>query len=365
MPENSPVFLHSLFRTGSTYLFNKFRHTEHFYCYQEPCNEALIDLDTRPDGFLKLPDYDSRMLRHPTLTAPYFLEFYCVRDRLKGLFRKSFSFEEYFTGPRLPNTQNEYFGTLIEAAPRRPLLQFCRSAGRVEALRRQFGGTHIHLWREPRGQWWSYKISTYFDATTHATYNALQLPTALSKIRALAGIPHFRGRSVNREISFHRSHLLAARESYLAFFGIWLYSFVEFERHASATICINKLNDDHYRTRVAHELASAGVGELEFSDAKLANPSFSETEQSFYESIENEVAQLFCECGYAQSEVTAALAAARTAMPPTPGSLLDTLSEEIRQLRTLAFMHWDGSKNRQDEGREWRMPRFSRVLRGP
>jgi hypothetical protein len=357
-PEKSPVFLHSLFRTGSTYLFDKFRRTEQFYCYQEPCNEALIDLDARPDGFLKHPDYDSRMLRHPALTAPYFFEFYCVRDRLKGLFRKPFSFEEYFTGPRLPAAQREYFGTLIEAAPRRPLLQFCRSAGRVEALRREFGGTHIHLWREPRGQWWSYKVSSYFDATTHATYNAVQLPAALSKIGVLAGIPRFRGRSVNREICFHRNHPTTARRSYLAFFGIWLYSFIEFERYVSKTICINKLNDNPYRARVAHGLASAGVAELEFSDAKLATPSFSETEESYYESIENEVAQLFCECGYAQSEVVSALVAARTAMPPVPGSLVDTLKEEIRQLRMLALTHWDGQKDLPDKSRAWRLPRF-------
>jgi hypothetical protein len=340
-PAKSPIFLHSLFRSGSTYLFEKFRHTDQFYCYQEPCNEALIDLDTRPDGFLKSPDYDSRMLRHPTLTAPYFYEFHRIRDRLKGLFRKSFSYDEYFTGSRLPDAQKEYFDTLIEAAPRRPLLQFCRSAGRIEALKHEFGGTHIHLWREPRGQWWSYKISDYFDAATQATYNAFQLPAVLSKIRVLAGIRRFRGRSVNREIRFYRSHPMRSRESYLAFFGMWLYAFIEYERHASETICINKLNDVDYRARVTRALALAGVGRLEFNDAKLANSMFSETEACFYESIENEVAQLFCACGYAGSEVMAALSAGRTAMPPTPDSLVDTLQKEISQLRVLAFTHWD------------------------
>src|ERR1700761_3229311 len=99
----SPIFIHSLFRSGSTYLFHKFRSTDNFYCYQEPCNEALIDLDRNPDGFMKSPGYDSRLLRHPTLTAPYFYESYCIRDRLKGLFKKSFSYEDYFTGPTLPD----------------------------------------------------------------------------------------------------------------------------------------------------------------------------------------------------------------------------------------------------------------------
>jgi hypothetical protein len=242
------------------------------------------------------------------------------------------------------------------------LLQFCRSAGRIEALKHEFGGLHVHLWREPRGQWWSYKISDYFDAATQATYNAFQLPAVLGKIRVLAGIRRFQGRSVNREICFYRSHPMGTRESYLAFFGIWLYSFVEYERHVSETICINKLNDADYRARVTQAFALAGVGGLEFSDAKLTNSTFSETEASFYDSIENEVAQLFCACGYVQSEVTAALDAGRAAMPPTPGLLVAALQKEISQLRVLAFTHWDSRKNPDVERRSWRMSTFPGAL---
>lgn len=358
MPAKSPVFLHSLFRSGSTYLFDKFRRTNQFYCYQEPCNEALIDLDRQPDGFLKRPDFDSHTLRHPALTEPYFFEFHCVRDRLQGLFRKSFSFDEYFTGPRLPDAQRKYFDALIDAAPRRPLLQLCRSAGRVEALRNEFEGTHIHLWREPRGQWWSYKISDYFDATTQATYSARALPGVLRKIRTLTHIRRFEARSVNREISFYRSHPANTRDSYLAFFGLWLYAFIEYERHASCTICINKLNDPAYRAEVTCALALADAGDVDFNDAKLAAPMFSNTELSFYEDIENEVTELFYECGYTRLEIALALTAGRAAMPPVSDSVVDTLRQEIQQLRTLAFTHWDSPRSSDVKRRSWRMLRF-------
>lgn len=343
-PTISPIFIHSLFRSGSTYLFHKFRSTDNFYCYQEPCNEALIDLDRNPDGFMKSPGYDSRLLRHPTLTAPYFYESYCIRDRLKGLFRKSFSYEDYFTGPTLPDDQRDYFATLIDAAPKRPLLQFCRSAGRIEALKREFGGVHIHLWREPRGQWWSYKVSDYFDAATQATYNAFRLPEVLMKIRTLANIHCFRGRSVNREVGFYRSHPIGSRESYLAFFGMWLYSFIECERQTSETICINKLNSDDYRAQVVHALSLAGIDGLAFCDARLAGSVFPKAEARFYESIEDEVAQVFCECGYARSEVMSALAAGRSDMPATSDVPGDVLQKEISRLRALAFTHWDTKK---------------------
>jgi hypothetical protein len=51
-------------------------------------------------------------------------------------------------------------------------------------------------------------------------------------------------------------------------------------------------------------------------------------------------------------------------MPPTPGSLVDTLQQEIRQLRMVAFTHWDWQKKLDDENRAWRMPRFSWVVGG-
>lgn len=361
--EESPIFLHSLFRSGSTYLFDKFRRADALYCYQEPCNESLIELDVNPDELVKSPDYHNHTLRHPALNAPYFFEFHCVHDRLRGLFKKSFSYDEYFTGPQLPEAQKKYFGTLIEVASKRPLLQFCRSAGRIEALKREFGGTHIHLWREPRGQWWSYKVSDYFDATTQATYNARHLPEVLARIRTLARIPLFQGRSVNREIRFHRGHPVGSRESYLAFFGMWLYSFIEYGRHTSQTICINRLNDAEYSAQVTHTLACVGVDGLEFSDAKIANPMFSQTEESFYQSIEDEVAQLFCACGYVQTEVAAALAAGRGAMPSTPGPLVDNLQKEISQLRAVAIMLLDLREPVHIKRGLWRIPYFSRMIK--
>lgn len=339
----SPVFVHSLFRSGSTYLFDKFRRTGQFTCFQEPCNEALIDLDTRPESFLKQPDFDNQMLRHPTLEAPYFHEFYQIREHLKGLYKKSFSYDEFFTGSRLSREQEQFFGTLIYAAPDRPLLQFCRSAGRVGALKNRFGGCHVHLWREPRGQWWSYKISSYFDAATQATYAASQLPLVLSKVRSLTHFQSFRGRSVNREIGFYRSHPMCARESYILFFALWLYSFIECERHAAVTICVNKLYDSEYRARITQALSGAGAGTLSFADAKLMHSAFSPAELAFYEEIEDEVAQLFCEFGYAKADVSEAMSAGRTGVRLMPERVIDALTEEIHKLRALVISHADSA----------------------
>lgn len=340
-------------------MFDKFRRTEEFFCFQEPCNEALIDLDIRPDSFLKQPDFDNIVLRHPALDAPYFYEFYLIREHLKGLFKKPFSYDEFFTGPQLTSAQAEYFGTLIEAAPNRPLLQFCRSAGRVGALKNAFGGCHVHLWREPRGQWWSYKISSYFDASIQAIYGAPQLPEVLGSIRVLARFRPFHGRSVNREISFYRSHPMSARESYLMFFGLWLYAFIEYEQHAAVTICINKLHDPEYREKTVSVLAEAGIGVLNFDDAKLMHSTFSDPELGFYENIEDEVVKVFHECGYAKEKVAVALEKGRAQVRLIPELTIDALTEELHKLRVLALNHWAPTEPPVEKRRFLRVPGFS------
>ncbi|MGC2164756.1 MAG: hypothetical protein WA632_01940, partial [Gallionella sp.] len=158
--QDTPIFIHSFFRAGSTYLFNVFRRSDHgYWCYQEPEHEMLSHLNDNADELLKFGVDITCDLRHPTLIEPYFWEFCQIKDSLTGLFKKSFSYDNYFENPTkpLPEDQRKYFETLISAAKGRPVLQFCRSAGRIGAINNSFGGIHIHLWRDPRNQWWSFK----------------------------------------------------------------------------------------------------------------------------------------------------------------------------------------------------------------
>jgi len=342
-PNNSPVFIHSLFRAGSTYLFDKFRKSRQFHCYQEPYHEALIELNSAPERMLAPPGALSRELRHPQLRAPYFFEFYSVHQSLRGLFKKSFSYDGYFSGLTLPADQQRYLHTLIHVAPARPMLQLCRSAGRVDAIRNAFGGVHIHLWREPRGQWWSYKVSSYFDATTKAIYNARQLPPVLDIIRARAKVGEYRDKSVNREIAFHRRHPVGARQSYFAFFGLWLYAFIAQEHHAAVTICINRLAQASYRDEITDALVREQVGVFDFNDAKMDSLMLGDPEQDFYETIESEVEAIFHDCGYDEAIVAAALetASAVRASPDiadmSPKQLVSSLQKEVSQLRAVAI----------------------------
>ena len=69
----APVFIHSLFRTGSTYIWLKFRNNEQYYCYYEPFHEVLSIL-TRDVSNLLNEDLARDVLGHPAIKKRYFFD---------------------------------------------------------------------------------------------------------------------------------------------------------------------------------------------------------------------------------------------------------------------------------------------------
>lgn len=299
---NSPVFIHSIYRSGSTYLFNVFRRSGRgYWCYQEPAHEALLLLNSGdPEKLLANWWREvAQGLRHPKLTKPYFWEYVQIKDAISGLFYKSFSYEDSFVGEELPLKQAKYFRALIDNAKGRPVLQFCRSVGRAAALKSEFGGIHIYLWREPRSQWWSFKINDYFDAAIQLTYNAVGLPPVLKEIRQRWGISQFRSKDVVSELSDARLQQLPSAANYSVFYGLWLYAFIEAEEYADISINIDKLgNMENYRIETKALLERLGIDGLDFSDCTVGQLSLSVDEDNFYSNIEHQIRELFSLYGY-------------------------------------------------------------------
>ncbi|MEB3269953.1 MAG: hypothetical protein VKJ09_15540, partial [Leptolyngbya sp.] len=69
----SPVFVHSLFRSGSTYIYNAFQKVEtpaSFFCFQEPLNELVVAMRDAPERLEKGQEGEGetqRKLRHPPM----------------------------------------------------------------------------------------------------------------------------------------------------------------------------------------------------------------------------------------------------------------------------------------------------------
>src|SRR5271168_1053815 len=80
-----PIFVHSMWRCASTYLFNVFRRSpQRYFAYQEPIHEVTVTSAANPRHLLEfLSEKMAGELRHPILEKPYFQEIFEVHDHWK------------------------------------------------------------------------------------------------------------------------------------------------------------------------------------------------------------------------------------------------------------------------------------------
>ncbi|WP_236199164.1 hypothetical protein [Pseudomonas pseudonitroreducens] len=300
---NSPIFIHSLFRSGSTYLFNVFRRTGNYWCYQEPENEWLLELDNKPEALLAVTTNNGGNIHHPDIGKPYFWEFHEVRDSLRGLFKQSFCFDDLFL-EELSADQRAYYQALIEASRARTMFQFCRSFGQPQAFKSLFGGIHVHLWREPRSQWWSFKINDYFDAATQLIYGAAHLPPALQAIKTSCRINPPASENLGTARAQAERSPLKWRENYRAFFALWLYAQLELRQQADLDLSIDRLSQDAaYRDAKLVEFRALGINDIDLSDSRSPLIRLTSEEAALFREIEEEVANVFKTNGFTYSDI--------------------------------------------------------------
>ena len=344
MGDVSPIFIHSLFRAGSTYIFNAFRRAEKgYWCYQEPENEFLIHLNGDANKLLENSEGTVSVLRHPQLNKPYYWEFYQIKDDLKGLFRKSFSYDTYFIETMAGFTADlsQYFNALITYAKGRPVLQLCRSSGRIGAFKQSFGGIHIHLWRDPRNQWWSFKVNNYFDSVVQLIFNASGLPTVLSETRDRCGIAKFHSDEIEEELEYALRHPLVSTKNYFAFYSIWLYSFLEGEKYADVTVNIDHLSvDEIYCNQILQRFVGLGIDGLDFSDCSIPSVNFTVNEKKNFTTIENQVHDLFLSNGYSKYEIEKSVASRERELRPNSSGQEEVLRDATRA-REMALRYLD------------------------
>jgi hypothetical protein len=155
------VFVHSSFRTGSTWLWSRFRALDRAVAYCEIFHEMLATLRVE-----EISRYHPRAWasHHPD-TPPYFLEFMSHISAGGGIstYTPDMAFGRFIPqgGPYASVTPEEevYVANLISAPSR--LNKVCvltdtRTLGRAAGLKRCFGGFHIFAYRNLFQQWNSY-----------------------------------------------------------------------------------------------------------------------------------------------------------------------------------------------------------------
>ncbi len=300
--DQEPVFLHSLWRAGSTYLFGKFRETRRFYCLYEPLHEFMGRLDEE-----HLREYSSQnlaaQLNHRSMVGGYFDEYRSLQgSRACGIpgYRESMAVAGFFEGEN--SRFQRYISSLVagcQAQGRRPLLQFCRSSGRLEVFGRCLAGSNVYLQRNPRDQWQSYLAaeSPYYMPLTVAIAtlkqpDAQRLSTILQRPLPRAGTLFgvFRRWPVRRTLRAAQKveRELSDADRYRIFYAEWLRAGREAQLHCNLLVDINRISREASMREEAEDAFSIRLDDCrvkEYKEHRL--PAYSMTE------IERQVTALF------------------------------------------------------------------------
>jgi len=152
------IFLHSSWRTGSTYVWAKFRPLREFYCYFEPLNEHLV---TATESFINTFAPWS-YATHPKLDAPYLDEFRALLGSSGGLdgFPAELTYGHYVADRTgyFPDLE-AYFARLdgfAKAQRKIPVFGCVRTNLRIDWFCHRLRGVHIFILRNHRRQFISY-----------------------------------------------------------------------------------------------------------------------------------------------------------------------------------------------------------------
>ena len=217
-----PIFITARFRSGSTVLWNIFRHVEGCTAYYEPLNERRwFDPQTRGGRT------DATHLG----VSDYWRE-YDGLERLAAFYREEWIdrhlyMDESFWDPGL----QQYVQTLVDSAPRRPVLQFNRIDFRLAWFRARFPHAHIvHLYRHPRDQWCSSLVDPERFGPTMSTSQ-------------FGPYDHFYLLRWARDLR-HRFPFLdpaSASHPYAVFYFLWKLSYIFGEHYGDVSVCFENL----------------------------------------------------------------------------------------------------------------------------
>jgi hypothetical protein len=302
---NSPIFIHSLFRSGSTYLFNAFRRSSAgYWCFQEALHENAYFCRENPELLRADHGEDKRrLLRHPAGIGEYFLELQEAWPAWKDTITDDAVYDGYFA-PDGTDIGIAYWKSLINAAQGQPVFQECRTSGRIAAIKQQISGFHIYLWRDPWDQWWSYKVDPYFDLASLLIITAPAPPPAVGILLDALGIDCGRGTSLAKSMEICSDRPLSGESSFLVFYMLWCLGLREGVMHADLLLNIDRLTDSKsYRSRILDQLAQAKIPGLDFSDCRVSQGHYFDKDREFFKPLEDKVHQWLLEGGWSNDDL--------------------------------------------------------------
>lgn len=305
--QDDPVFLHSLWRSSSTYFWQKLRNDKNNTCFYEPFHEQLSHLTVAELDHFSQSTIKS--LKHPRLSEGYFEEYRNLIDsRGVRLYHGRFALRDFV----LEEEQKDeglfqYVSALIGHARdlnRRPILQFCRSALRAAWLKRHFSGTHVCLLRDPRQQWQSFheqakKGNHYFLGCVLALAGLSRDHEMMKPLQKRVFLPHYSYEEID-VVDFYANYneSLGHDTGYFVFYYIWLVTTLQLLTNSDIVVDIDRISSDRkLQDGILERLSAKGLS-IDLSDFVLSPYDISASDNERLDSIEAEVRFLFsAECG--------------------------------------------------------------------
>jgi hypothetical protein len=273
------IFIHSLYRTGSTYVWSKFRENKKYCCYYDPFHHNMGSIDTENPMLENLSIMNAHRLRHPVLDREYTDEYrklLPVHEKGVPSFKKSFTADDYCNNNDNPE-QKKYIDSLILGTENQvPLFKSNLSPLRSEWFKKNYpGALHLYLLRNPRNQFQSY-LDMYEQEFPLFLVNDLIISGVNRKtdfFKPLAShIPLFEYHCEKFEDEYYIYRqllpLYSDHEKYFIFYYIWLFALVENVLNSDIILNIDHIDTDRsYRTAVCEELEKNGATGIDFDDA--------------------------------------------------------------------------------------------------
>ncbi len=267
----APIFVHSSFRTASTWLWTRFRASARTVAYCEIFHEVLATLMVE-----EIPRISPNTWRsHHPESSPYFVEFFDLLEEKGGArgFSTSMAFETFVpaAGARgdLTTSELNYVATLINNPVDRTrvaVLTDNRTLGRCVGLKRHFGGLHILAYRNLFQQWNSYSNqhrnnNRYFLDTLK---NTIEYAEHMEFFKKLKDFLHLRHDGNERDWLEHCSY----DDIFAAFMVMHLYLYMAMFDAVDVFIDVNRLAaDPRYGREIEEAIQRASGVDVDLSSA--------------------------------------------------------------------------------------------------
>ena len=261
-----PVFIHSSFRTSSTWLWSKIRKLPNVLAYYEVFHESLANVDAKSLNFNSHSSWSSG---HPA-QAPYFLEFLPFLKKGGGieLFDSNMSFERFIPeggiNGELSLQEISYLRLLIEQGYKSrkiPVLSETRTLGRIRSIKKSIPVNNVLVYRNIFDQWASYcgqslKGNEYFISTILETVN-----TSSKNDKFISSLRDF----------FSDAQLSPKNESlFLLFVIMHIYLYSKCIDYSDLVIDTSAIaSDDKLRNDAESELSKMLLSSIDLSDIEV------------------------------------------------------------------------------------------------